>query len=186
MAPGQLGVEGQSGDRCPTGWDRGTRDLGAQRTFPPITLGQNQVPAPAPRRASHPVGQSRLSPARRDHMLPRMFGDGKCSVVLAGSWRLQWGRQCPWGIVALSQRAFHEAAGSGMGRGGPFTPGQDGQQGVLAPSPLCTPDPQHPLTEPLLAARHWVDTLCINKILFWPVCVPASAKSWFEATSDKN
>lgn len=61
----------------------------------------------------------------------------------------------------------------------------EGRQQDVFPPPLSSPVLLRPLTEALLSARQRVDTICINKIPFWPVCIPASAKSWFEAGSDK-
>lgn len=98
-------------------------------------------------------------------------------MALAGVWRLQGGRPGPWGIVALSHRAFREVACRGWGRGGPA--------GCL-PSPTTPPPvPRRPFIEPLLAARHWVDTICINIIPFWPACVLTLSQKQFEARSDK-
>lgn len=94
-------------------------------------------------------------------------------MALAGVWRLQGGRPGPWGIVALSHRAFREVACRGWGRGGPAG---------------CLPSPTAPPSSPdahLLSPSWLLGTGCINIIPFWPACVLTLSQKQFEARSDK-
>lgn len=84
---------------------------------------------------------------------------------------------CASGVLWPQVTAFQGGGRSWWSRGG--------EQDVFPP-PLPCLVLLHPLTEAPLSAGHGVDTVCINKIPFWPVCVSASAKSCFEAGSDKT